>query len=202
MIRESGMSVLAASFAMDVLELGKQGFSDWLVKSFAGNTPSHQLGRFHYDDDMLCWEAFSCVAHEWPEDIKRQALEGVKSALVRFNVDEATYFGMLELYGIGYAIDSKWFGENFIELVSKHLPADGVWKHSRDGFEISALKQFLDIAFVCACDQTSVTQDIRNWARKAARMQNPEIMKYLCEKSEATSLSELQNSRFQSSFGR
>lgn len=195
MVLKNGMSVLAASFAMDVSDLGKQGFSDWLIKSFAGNIPSHQVGWFHYDDDMLCWEVFRSVAHEWPEDVRSQALEGVKSALVKFDIDHATYFGMLELYGIGYAIDSKWFGENFITLVSQQLPADMIWKDGKNKIEIAALKQFLDIAFVCACDQATVTQDIRNWARRAARMQNAEISEYLGEMSLAESLSELQSSR-------
>lgn len=94
------MSTMAATFTMNLIELGASGFSRWLTTSFLKPKPQHKPGWFHYDEEMLLHEAFRSIGKELPSEAVEIAREGVKTTLTELGNRQIGYIGLLEILGI------------------------------------------------------------------------------------------------------
>jgi hypothetical protein len=115
-----------ALFANHILALGREGFADWLLRSFGGANPTPAPGWFHYDYDMLFSEAFTIVVNEFEDDVIRVASAAVEKAIADFRPERGTYVGLYVLSALAEELRSFNIVPKVANIVGTWLPHDSI----------------------------------------------------------------------------
>ncbi len=151
------LSSLEASFASSLHQLGANGFRDWLLHSFGGETPEHKVGHFHLDEPAYsygCVDGFTACAQgikTWSQenenDVFVMAQQGAGDALGHFDPGVGTYYGLYEIGSTAMALECYDHVPRLQVILNQWISADGIHKPLIEGNDILCLRETLESVF-------------------------------------------------------